>query len=127
MILFSYENVSDQSEKIACQCRHASVSYANGTAVGNMPSNQCKVPPSRGTWEMLIATCTESGDLPTATKCIMEMEAAGMKPSYAVIAPVMKLHAECKRDMEDKQRKGQAEKEKPINAQGKHSCSVDLG
>ena len=105
----------------------ASVSYANGTAVGNMPSNQVQVPPSRETWEMLIATCTESADLPMATECMMQMEAAGMKPSYAVETAVMNMYADYERQKEDKQRKARDEEEKQLEAQRKHSCSVHLG
>ena len=106
---------------------HLPVYFANGTAVGNMSSNQCQVPPSRQTWEMLIATCTESADLPMATECMMQMEAAGMKPSSAVVTAVMNVYADYERQKEDKQRKVREEKEKQRKAQRKHSYSVDLG
>ena len=110
---------------------HASVDipvyFANDIAVGNMPSNQVQVPPSRETWEMRIAKCTERGDLPTATEYMLEMEAAGMKPSRAVETAVLKLYAEYERRKEDKQRKAREEKEKQRKAQRKHSYSVGLG
>ena len=86
---------------------------------------EIQVPPSRETWEMLIATCTKSGDLDTATKCMTQMEAAGMKPSTAVVATVLKLGDEYNEE-EDTQRKAREEEETQLEAQRKHSFSVDL-
>ena len=62
-----------------------------------------------------------------ATECMMQMEAAGMKPSSAVVTAVMNMYADYERQKEDKQRKVREEKEKQRKAQRKHSYSVDLG
>ena len=57
----------------------------------------------------------------------MQMEAAGMKPSSAVVTAVMNMYADYERQKEDKQRKAREEKEKQRKAQRNHSYSVDLG
>ena len=61
-----------------------------------------------------------------ATECMMQMEAAGMKPSSAVVTAVMNMYADYERQKGDK-RKVREEKEKQRKAQRKHSYSVDLG
>ena len=62
-----------------------------------------------------------------AAWCMMQMEAAGMTPSRAVVTAVKKLYAEYERRKEDKQRKAREEKERQRKAQRNHSYSVDLG
>ena len=57
----------------------------------------------------------------------MQMEAAGMKPSSAVVTAVMNMYDDYERQKEDRQRKAREEKEKQRKAQRNHSYSVDLG